>query len=155
MAFHVFFYLFISLKIELNNQKLTCPLSYQELASLGLSSTCLEAGSPVEAGLNAVPALNAMFELLQVHQRNMRLLEELEKEQLKKSSTLEHVQMNNSRLKACITAASTSISAYCPIVIIFFNYRSHLSYSCCVMTCVMIVANGKISLKGDGCEYTR
>ncbi|KAM9349420.1 synovial sarcoma, X breakpoint 2 interacting protein a isoform 2-T2 [Symphorus nematophorus] len=71
----------------------------QELASLGLSSTCIEASSPGGAGLNTVPALNAMYELLQIHRRNMCTLEELEKEQLKKSSSLEHMQMNNSRLK--------------------------------------------------------
>ncbi|XP_034558525.1 synovial sarcoma, X breakpoint 2 interacting protein a [Notolabrus celidotus] len=71
----------------------------QELVSLGLSSTCIEATSSGEASLNAVPALNAMYELLQIHRRNMCSLEELEREQLKKSSSLEHVQMNNSRLK--------------------------------------------------------
>ncbi|KAG8014247.1 Afadin-and alpha-actinin-binding protein [Nibea albiflora] len=74
----------------------------QELASLGLSSTCIEASSPGGAGLNTVPALNAMYELLQIHRRNMCTLTELENEQLKKSSSLEHMQMNNSRLKACI-----------------------------------------------------
>ncbi|KAM9322039.1 synovial sarcoma, X breakpoint 2 interacting protein a isoform 1-T2 [Pholidichthys leucotaenia] len=71
----------------------------QELASLGLSSTCIEATSPGGAGLNAVPALNAIYELLQIHRRAMNSLEELEKEQLKKANTLEHVQMNNTRLK--------------------------------------------------------
>lgn len=71
----------------------------QELASLGLSSTCIEATAPGGAGLNTVPALNAMYELLQIHRRSMCTLEELEREQLKKSSTLEHIQMNNSRLK--------------------------------------------------------
>uniref|UniRef100_A0A8C4NRV0 Afadin-and alpha-actinin-binding protein n=1 Tax=Dicentrarchus labrax TaxID=13489 RepID=A0A8C4NRV0_DICLA len=71
----------------------------QELASLGLSSTCIEASSPGGAGLSTVPALNAMYELLQIHRRNMGTLEELEKEQLKKSSSMEHMQMNNSRLK--------------------------------------------------------
>lgn len=71
----------------------------QELASLGLSSTCIKASSPGGAGLNTVPALNAMYELLQIHRRNMCTLEELEKEQLKKSNTLEQMQMSNSRLK--------------------------------------------------------
>lgn len=70
----------------------------QELASLGLS-TCIEASSSEGVSLNSVPALNAMYELLQIHRRNMCTLEELEKEQLKKSSSLEHMQMNNSRLK--------------------------------------------------------
>ncbi|XP_034039934.1 synovial sarcoma, X breakpoint 2 interacting protein a [Thalassophryne amazonica] len=70
----------------------------QELASLGLTS-CIQAASPGEAGLNTVPTLNAMYELMQIHRRIVRNLEELEKEQLKQSSTLEHMQMSNSRLK--------------------------------------------------------
>ncbi|KAI3374841.1 hypothetical protein L3Q82_021383 [Scortum barcoo] len=79
----------------------------QELASLGLSSTCIEASSPGGAGLSTVPALNAMYELLQIHKRSMCSLEELEREQLKKSSSLEHMQMNNSRLKARKITAPT------------------------------------------------
>nr|XP_046263402.1 synovial sarcoma, X breakpoint 2 interacting protein a isoform X2 [Scatophagus argus] len=71
----------------------------QELDSLGLSSTCFEASSPGEASLKTVPALNAIYELLQIHRRNMCTLEELEKEHLKKANSLEHMQMNNSRLK--------------------------------------------------------
>ncbi|XP_054624874.1 synovial sarcoma, X breakpoint 2 interacting protein a [Dunckerocampus dactyliophorus] len=67
----------------------------QELLSLGLS-TCIEASS---SGLSAVPALNAMFELLQIQRRTMSTLEELERDQIKKSSTLDHMQMSNSRLK--------------------------------------------------------
>ncbi|KAM3604108.1 uncharacterized protein V6R79_006524 [Siganus canaliculatus] len=71
----------------------------QELDTMGLSSTCIEASSPEGNGLNAVPALNAMYELLQIQRRSMCNLEELEKEQLKKSSSLEHMQTSNSRLK--------------------------------------------------------
>ncbi|XP_068605135.1 synovial sarcoma, X breakpoint 2 interacting protein a [Brachionichthys hirsutus] len=71
----------------------------QELASLGFSSTCIEAGSAGRASLNPVPVLNAVYELLQIHRRNMSNVEQLETEQLKKSSSLEHMQMNNSRLK--------------------------------------------------------
>ncbi|XP_068427084.1 synovial sarcoma, X breakpoint 2 interacting protein a [Clinocottus analis] len=71
----------------------------QELDSLGLSSTCIEASSPGGASLNTAPALNAMYELMQLHRRDMSALEELEKEQLKKCSTLDYIQMNNSRLK--------------------------------------------------------
>ncbi|XP_047224569.1 synovial sarcoma, X breakpoint 2 interacting protein a isoform X2 [Girardinichthys multiradiatus] len=70
----------------------------QELSSLGLSM-CVEAGSPEGASLNAVPAINAMYELLQIHRQNMCTLEEMEEEQLKKLSTLEHMQTSNSRLK--------------------------------------------------------
>ncbi|XP_037537720.1 synovial sarcoma, X breakpoint 2 interacting protein a [Nematolebias whitei] len=70
----------------------------QELDSLGLS-TCIEASSPGEASMNAVPALNTTYELLQIHRRTMCTLEELEKEHLKNLSTLKHMQMTNSRLK--------------------------------------------------------
>ncbi|XP_057713961.1 synovial sarcoma, X breakpoint 2 interacting protein a [Corythoichthys intestinalis] len=70
----------------------------QELSSLGLSSY-MEASSGGSAGLNVVPALNCAFELLQIHRRTMVTLEELEREQLKKSSTLDHMQMSNSRLR--------------------------------------------------------
>lgn len=90
-----------------NDSQSQCPvLSLQELASLGLSSICIEASSPGVPVLNAVPALNAMYELLQIHRRNMSSLEELEKDQLKKSSTLEHIQMNNCRLKACMNVVA-------------------------------------------------
>lgn len=70
----------------------------QELSSLGLSP-CIEASVPGRGDLNTVAALNAMYELLQIHRRNMNTLEELEKEHVKKTSSLEHLQMNNSRLK--------------------------------------------------------
>ncbi len=50
-----------------------------------------------------MPALNAMYELLQIHRRSMCTLEELEREQLKKTSSLEHMQMSNSRLKVSVT----------------------------------------------------
>uniref|UniRef100_A0A8C2ZGT9 Synovial sarcoma, X breakpoint 2 interacting protein a n=1 Tax=Cyclopterus lumpus TaxID=8103 RepID=A0A8C2ZGT9_CYCLU len=70
----------------------------QELDSLGLSS-CIEASAPGGAGLSRVPALNAMHELMELHRRDMSTLEELEREQLKKCSALDHIQMNNSRLK--------------------------------------------------------
>lgn len=69
----------------------------QELSSLGLPSS-LQPSAPGSPGLSSVPALNAMFELLKIHRRDMGTLEDLEKEHHKKSSTLEHVQMSNSRL---------------------------------------------------------
>ncbi|XP_029970697.1 synovial sarcoma, X breakpoint 2 interacting protein a [Salarias fasciatus] len=71
----------------------------QELSSLGLSSSCMEPPPPGRAGLNPVPALNAVYELLRIHRRSMASLEELEKEQLRKSSALEHMQSSNARLK--------------------------------------------------------
>lgn len=84
------------------------PSPLQELASLGFS-LCIEANSPGRGALNTVAALNAMYELLQIHRRNMNTLEELEKEHLKKTSSLEHMQMNNSRLKVRTTAVSSNL----------------------------------------------
>uniref|UniRef100_A0A8C7RXU8 Synovial sarcoma, X breakpoint 2 interacting protein a n=1 Tax=Oncorhynchus mykiss TaxID=8022 RepID=A0A8C7RXU8_ONCMY len=72
----------------------------QEMDSLGFSSACIEASSPEGSwGLNTVPALNMMYELLQMHRRSQHSLQEQETEQLKSSSALEHLQMTNSRLK--------------------------------------------------------
>ncbi|XP_013995998.2 afadin- and alpha-actinin-binding protein isoform X1 [Salmo salar] len=72
----------------------------QEMDSLGFSSACIEASSPeVSGGLNAVPALNGMYELLQMQRRSQRSLQEQEAESLKRSSALEHLQITNSRLK--------------------------------------------------------
>ncbi|XP_038819706.1 synovial sarcoma, X breakpoint 2 interacting protein a isoform X3 [Salvelinus namaycush] len=72
----------------------------QEMDSLGFSSACIEASSPEGSwGLNTVPALNMMYELLQMHRRSQRSLQEQETEQLKSSSALEHLQITNSRLK--------------------------------------------------------
>ncbi|XP_053738472.1 synovial sarcoma, X breakpoint 2 interacting protein a isoform X2 [Synchiropus splendidus] len=69
----------------------------QELCSLGLPMS-IQASAPGAPGVSSAPALNAMFELLKLHRRDMGTLEDLEKEHHKKSSTLEHVQMSNSRL---------------------------------------------------------
>lgn len=93
------------------------PPSLQELASLGFSSLCIEANSPGRGALNTVAALNAMYELLQIHRRNMNTLEELEKEHLKKTSSLEHMQMNNSRLKV----RTTALSSECPQMHVFLR----------------------------------
>ncbi|XP_010885057.2 synovial sarcoma, X breakpoint 2 interacting protein a isoform X2 [Esox lucius] len=72
----------------------------QEMDSLGFSSACIEASSLGDSGgLNTVPVLNIMYELLQMHHHSQRRLEEQEVEQLKNSSALEHMQITNSRLK--------------------------------------------------------
>lgn len=77
----------------------------QELSSLGLSSPCIGATSAGRPSLDTVLALNAMYEMVQIHRRSMNTLEELEKEHLKKSSSLEHMQTNNSRLKARMSSS--------------------------------------------------
>ncbi|XP_030630272.1 synovial sarcoma, X breakpoint 2 interacting protein a [Chanos chanos] len=70
----------------------------QELCSLGLSGVCLEP-SGVGEGLNPVAVINLLYELLQLHRRAQRTLSDLETQQLKSSSDLEHMHHCNSRLK--------------------------------------------------------
>nr|XP_055057451.1 afadin- and alpha-actinin-binding protein-like isoform X3 [Misgurnus anguillicaudatus] len=68
----------------------------QEVCSLGLSGVSLECNSD---GLNAVPVLNLLYELVQLHRKAQRTLQELESQQLKNESDVNHLQHNNSRLK--------------------------------------------------------
>lgn len=70
----------------------------QELDSLGLC-VYVDSTAPGAPGLTAVPALNAFYELLQIHRRDMTTMEELERDKHNKSSILENVQRSNSRLK--------------------------------------------------------
>ncbi|KAK3568067.1 hypothetical protein QTP86_029712 [Hemibagrus guttatus] len=70
----------------------------QEASSLGLCGVCVESRSGCTA-LGAVPALNLLYELLQLHRKQLRSLQELEHRQLKSCSDVEHLQHNNSRLK--------------------------------------------------------
>uniref|UniRef100_A0A8C2JDW7 Synovial sarcoma, X breakpoint 2 interacting protein a n=1 Tax=Cyprinus carpio TaxID=7962 RepID=A0A8C2JDW7_CYPCA len=68
----------------------------QEVCSLGLTGVSLESES---GGLSAVPVLNLLYEVLQLQRRAQRALHELETQQLKNSSDLEHLQHSNCRLK--------------------------------------------------------
>ncbi|XP_042560910.1 synovial sarcoma, X breakpoint 2 interacting protein a isoform X2 [Clupea harengus] len=70
----------------------------QDVGSLGLCGLSVELCAGGE-GMKAVPALNLMYELLQVNRRSQRALEELETQQLKNTSDLEHLQHSHARLK--------------------------------------------------------
>ncbi|MFT7801581.1 afadin- and alpha-actinin-binding protein isoform X1 [Arapaima gigas] len=69
----------------------------QEVSSLGFPVICTEHNGQPE--MNVVTVLNTMYELLQLHRRSQRTLENMETEQFKYSSNLEHLQLNNSKLK--------------------------------------------------------
>uniref|UniRef100_A0A672M7A2 Afadin- and alpha-actinin-binding protein-like n=1 Tax=Sinocyclocheilus grahami TaxID=75366 RepID=A0A672M7A2_SINGR len=69
-----------------------CP----EVCSLGLTGVSLESKS---GSLSAVPVLNLLYEVLQLQRRAQRALHELETQQLKNGSDLEHLQHSNCRLK--------------------------------------------------------
>lgn len=68
------------------------------MGSLGLCGLSAELCAGGE-GLKAVPALNLMYELLQVHRRSQRALEELETQHLRSSSDMDHLQHSHTRLK--------------------------------------------------------
>ncbi|XP_061094888.1 synovial sarcoma, X breakpoint 2 interacting protein a isoform X2 [Conger conger] len=69
----------------------------QELSFLGFPSLCGESSG--SRGLSPVLVLNTVYELLQLHSRDLRSVEDLETEQLKSNRDLEYVQLSNSRLK--------------------------------------------------------
>ncbi|XP_026201055.1 afadin- and alpha-actinin-binding protein isoform X2 [Anabas testudineus] len=69
----------------------------QEVSSLGLPSVWMESTGSSE--LNVVAVLNCMYDLIQLHRRGLRTLENMEVEQLKSSSNVDYLQFNSTRLK--------------------------------------------------------
>ncbi|XP_071777965.1 afadin- and alpha-actinin-binding protein-like [Centroberyx gerrardi] len=69
----------------------------QEVSSLGLPPVRTESGGSSE--LNVVAVLNSMYDLIQLHRRGLRTLEDMEVEQLKSSSNVDYLQLTNTRLK--------------------------------------------------------
>ncbi|KAM9761932.1 afadin- and alpha-actinin-binding protein-like isoform 1-T1 [Menidia menidia] len=69
----------------------------QEVSSLGLSSLWTELGGGSQ--LNIVAVLNCMHDLIQLHHRGLKTLENMEVEQLKASSRLDYLQLTTTHLK--------------------------------------------------------
>ncbi|XP_041862436.1 afadin- and alpha-actinin-binding protein-like isoform X2 [Melanotaenia boesemani] len=69
----------------------------QEVSSLGLPPVWTESGGGSE--LNIVAVLNCMYDLIQLHRRGLRTLENMEVEQLKSSSNVDFLQLTSTRLK--------------------------------------------------------
>lgn len=69
----------------------------QELATLGLSP--VGAGCERRSELDVVAVLNCMYDLIQLHHRELRTLENMEVEQLKSNSSIDYLQITNSQLK--------------------------------------------------------
>ncbi|KAM8745502.1 afadin- and alpha-actinin-binding protein-like isoform 1-T1 [Acanthopagrus schlegelii] len=69
----------------------------QEVSSLGLPPVWAESGSSSE--MNVVAVLNCMYDLIQMHRRGLRSLENMEVEQLKSSSNVDYLQLTSTRLK--------------------------------------------------------
>ncbi|XP_011472188.1 afadin- and alpha-actinin-binding protein-like isoform X4 [Oryzias latipes] len=69
----------------------------QEVSSLGLRTIWTELDE--SSDLNVVTVLNCMHDLIQLHRRSLRTLENMEVEQLKSSSKLDYLQLSTTRLK--------------------------------------------------------
>ncbi|XP_039666581.1 afadin- and alpha-actinin-binding protein-like isoform X2 [Perca fluviatilis] len=69
----------------------------QEVSSLGLPPVWMESGGSSE--MNVVAVLNCMYELIQLHHRGLRTLENMEVEQLKSSSNVDYLQLTSTQLK--------------------------------------------------------
>ncbi|XP_047442278.1 afadin- and alpha-actinin-binding protein-like isoform X2 [Mugil cephalus] len=69
----------------------------QEVSSIGLPPVWTESTDSSE--LNIVPVLNCMYDLIQLHRRGLRTLENMEVEQLKSNSNVDHLQLTTTRLK--------------------------------------------------------
>ncbi|XP_034530834.1 afadin- and alpha-actinin-binding protein-like isoform X3 [Notolabrus celidotus] len=69
----------------------------QEVSSLGLPPVWAESTGSTE--MNVVTVLNCMYDLIQLHRRGLRTLENMEVEQLKSSSNVDYLQLTSTRLK--------------------------------------------------------
>ncbi|XP_042271923.1 afadin- and alpha-actinin-binding protein-like isoform X1 [Thunnus maccoyii] len=69
----------------------------QEVSSLGLPPVWTESSGSSE--FNVVAVLNCMYDLIQLHRRGLRTLENMEVEQLKSNSNLDCLQLTSTRLK--------------------------------------------------------
>ncbi|XP_067369966.1 afadin- and alpha-actinin-binding protein-like isoform X2 [Channa argus] len=69
----------------------------QEVSSFGLPPVWTEAAS--SSDLNVVAVLNCMYDLIQLHRKGLRTLENMEVEQLKSTSNVDHLQFTSTQLK--------------------------------------------------------
>ncbi|XP_059197316.1 afadin- and alpha-actinin-binding protein-like isoform X2 [Centropristis striata] len=89
-------YMFSNFCTEHNVQECLSHIN-QEVSSLGLPPVWTEASGSSE--MNVVAVLNCMYDLIQLHRRGLRTLENMEVEQLKSSSNVDFLQLNNTQLK--------------------------------------------------------
>uniref|UniRef100_A0A3B4Z293 SSX family member 2 interacting protein n=1 Tax=Stegastes partitus TaxID=144197 RepID=A0A3B4Z293_9TELE len=89
---------------EHNNIAVVSPTSFsyfalllQEVSSFGLPPVWTEQDGSSE--LNIVAVLNCMYDLIQLHRRGLRTLENMEVEQLKSNSNVDYLQLTSTRLK--------------------------------------------------------
>ncbi|XP_031720092.1 afadin- and alpha-actinin-binding protein isoform X3 [Anarrhichthys ocellatus] len=69
----------------------------QEVLSLGLPPVWTESSGSSE--MNVMAVLNCMYDLIQLHRRGLRALENMEVEQMKSNSNVDFLQITNTQLK--------------------------------------------------------
>ncbi|KAJ3599346.1 hypothetical protein NHX12_033309 [Muraenolepis orangiensis] len=69
----------------------------QEVSSLGLRAVWTPSDGALE--LNVVAVLNGMYDLIQLHRRGLRALDDVEEERLRSCSNADFLQLSNTRLK--------------------------------------------------------
>ncbi|XP_064416222.1 synovial sarcoma, X breakpoint 2 interacting protein a isoform X1 [Latimeria chalumnae] len=84
----------------------------QELLTMGFPSLFKESKcDDGEKRLNLVAFLNCIYELLQLHRKSLRTVEDMETQHLKSSSDMDHLQNSNSKLKEQLESARREIVA--------------------------------------------
>ncbi|XP_029355266.1 afadin- and alpha-actinin-binding protein [Echeneis naucrates] len=96
LAVHRNSYMFSTFCTEHNVQECLSHIN-QEVSSLGLPPVWTESAGSSE--LNVVAVLNCMYDLVQLHRRGVRNLENMEVEQLRASSNVDFLQLTSTRLK--------------------------------------------------------
>uniref|UniRef100_H3B6R9 SSX family member 2 interacting protein n=1 Tax=Latimeria chalumnae TaxID=7897 RepID=H3B6R9_LATCH len=83
-----------------------------ELLTMGFPSLFKESKcDDGEKRLNLVAFLNCIYELLQLHRKSLRTVEDMETQHLKSSSDMDHLQNSNSKLKEQLESARREIVA--------------------------------------------
>ncbi|XP_077440894.1 afadin- and alpha-actinin-binding protein-like isoform X2 [Vanacampus margaritifer] len=83
----------------------------QEMLSLGLPPVWTQSVS--SSDVNVISVLNCMYELLQLHRRGLRTLENMEMEKLKSSNNVDSLQLTSARLKEQLELAKRENMALC------------------------------------------
>ncbi|XP_059839710.1 synovial sarcoma, X breakpoint 2 interacting protein a isoform X3 [Hypanus sabinus] len=81
----------------------------QELATLGFPSFYTE---EAQEELNLVAILNCTYDLLQLHRKNLRTLEDMESQHLKSSSDMDHLYHSQVKLKDQLESSRREVASF-------------------------------------------
>lgn len=102
-------------KLTVRPQRPNCRcflLFFQEVSSLGLQSVWTSSNGGTE--INVVSLLNCTYDLIQLHHKSLRSLENLEVENLRSSNNMESLQLIRARLKVSNMTACVRLMVAIP-----------------------------------------